>query len=434
MKFLIFALLQLQLNLTWAEDNLAEAPEVIKPCTLALTLTGAVGPATLDYLQRADKKAKEDNCGAIYIKVNTPGGSLDSTRKIVQLIMTSPIPYLCLISPSGGHAGSAGAIIMQACHVSGGMEATNLGAATPIASTGADIAGALQKKVYEDTRSWVEGLAKYRERSVEFARDIVLEGMALDARDAAKVGGIDTVVSSEKQFLDFAEKLQVKLDSDKKSPVAVGPMEEFPADLRHDVMQMFSNPQWAYMIFMASLGLIYFELTHAGVFLPGIVGAIGLVISMMNFHMLDVSWGAVALMVLGVGFMFAELFITSFGALGVGGVVSFFIGSLFLFDKKTLGQTLPLSLIIATTLCLSVFMGGLTYLAFKALEKQKSNREKESWEGRVVKVKSYSPLSKKGYASVDGELWKFKSKDSLEPEDRVRIEEVRGLTLFVKRV
>ncbi|MCJ8275946.1 MAG: ATP-dependent Clp protease proteolytic subunit, partial [Bdellovibrionales bacterium] len=126
-------------------------------CTLSVQIRDTVGPATFDYLQRAQEKALKDNCKSIFVRINTPGGSLQSTRKINEQIMASPIPYLCLVHPVGGHAGSAGAIIMQACHINGAVEGTNLGAATPIASSGQEIPEDLKKKLFEDTTSMVEG-------------------------------------------------------------------------------------------------------------------------------------------------------------------------------------------------------------------------------------------------------------------------------------
>ncbi|MCB0378768.1 MAG: nodulation protein NfeD [Bdellovibrionales bacterium] len=403
-------------------------------CTLSIEIRDVVGPATYDYLQRAEKQAKTKNCSSILVRLNTPGGSLQSTRKIIEQIMSSDIPYLCLIHPSGGHAGSAGAIIMQACHVSGAMEATNIGAASPIASTGQEIPEDLKKKLFEDTRSWVEGLAKYHNRNVEFARNIVMEAKALDAEEAVNQNAIDVLVKSIDEFLDFAKGREVKLSEEKISKVVVGDLITYDPDLRHDVLQILSNPQWAYLIFMGSLGLLYFELTHPGALVPGVVGAIGLVISLMNFHMLDVSWGGVVLIILGVGFMFAELFVPSFGALGIGGLAAFVAGSLFLFDGSAAGYALPKTLIFSTSLVLFLMMMGLSWLALGAMRSGQRRRKKENWVGQEVIIKEFDPNKKRGMAFHHGELWKIKSHDRFEIDDKARITKVSGLTLFVEKV
>jgi len=429
-RYLVFFIGALGLSLNAFGQG--KASSLPLPCTLTYQLEGAIGPATFDFMERAQDEAIQKNCGSIFFKFSTPGGSLASTRKIVSLIMNSKVPYLCLVSPSGGHAGSAGAIILQACHVSGALEATNIGAASPIAGNGQEMSKTLEKKIFEDTRSWVEGLAKYRERSVEFARDIIVDAKALDARKAAEVGGIDVVSARENDFLDFSETLSVRVNSPEKSQVTVGPLESFETDWRYHVMDLFSHPQWAYLLFMASLGLIYFEITHAGVILPGVVGAIGLVISMMNFHILNVSWGAVALIILGILFMLAELFVTSFGALGVGGVVSLFIGSLFLFEKDLLSGGLPLKIIIAVVVPFAIAAAGLTYLAWGTMGFARKNREKESWVGKQGTVEKVNPLGRSGLIKIEGELWKWESQRALKLGDEVEVIGKSGLVLQVQ--
>lgn len=401
-------------------------------CTLTIEITDMIGPATYDYMERAAKKAEDLHCSSILAKINTPGGSLQSTRKIVEMIMNSPIPYLCVIHPSGGHAGSAGAIIMQACHVNGAMEATNIGAASPISSLGNDMPEDLRKKIFEDTRSWVEGIAQYRGRNPQFALDIVDDAKALSARDAMGQRAIDVVSTDINNFLDYANGKPVKLDADQTAEVKVAALEEFPTDLRFSILQIFSNPQWAYLLFMACLGLLYFEMTHPGVIAPGVVGSIGLVISLMNFHMLDVSWGAVLLIVLGTGFMFAEMFVPSFGALGLGGLASFVVGSLLLFPEQS-GYHLPMDLLIATSFTLALLMGGVTYLAVTATRRGLLNRKNEKMEGQILKVKKFDPLKKRGIGQFKGELWKIKSSQPLELEEEAEITAVKGLTLIVER-
>lgn len=401
-------------------------------CTLSIEVGGAIGPATYDYIQQAEQKAAEKNCQSILMKINTPGGNLQSTRKIVEKIMGSPRPYLCVVYPAGGHAGSAGAIIMQACHINGAHEATNLGAATPISGSGQEIPDDLKNKIFEDTKSWVEGLAKYRGRSVSFARDIVTKAKALDAKAAHKVNAIDVVINDIEEFLDFANGKEVRLQSEKKVPVQVGEIAAFEPSLRHDVLQILSNPQWAYLIFMGSIGLLYFEMTHPGAIVPGVVGAMGLVISLINFHMLDVWWGGVGLILLGVAFLFAELFVPSFGALGLGGLVSFIVGSLFLFDESK-GYQVPITLILSTSIFIFLMMMGLTVMAVQAMRRGRDNRQKEKYEGKKLIIKSFDLEQGKGIGLFQGELWKVESEQNLTEDDEAVIQKVEGLTLYVKK-
>lgn len=435
MKFCVFILTLLTLNFAWAqgEENPLEKESTESSCTLSIEIRDTVGPATFDYMERAHATALEKKCGSIMVRINTPGGSLQSTRKIVELIMGSEIPYLCVVHPTGGHAGSAGAIILQACHINGALEATNLGAASPISGSGQDMPEDLRKKIFEDTRSWVEGLAKYRGRSEKFAAEIIDEAKALDAEKALEEGAIDVVTTDLKQFLEFAKGKPVRVNSEETSPVVVGPVEVYEPDLRHDILQITSNPQWAYLLFMGSLGLLYFEMTHPGALLPGVVGMVGLIFSMMNFHLLDVQWGGVLLIALGMAFMFAEAFVPSFGALGLGGLASFVLGSIFLFDEKS-GYEIPLGLLISTSLVLFLVMAGITYLAVSATRRGSENREKEKMEGQELTVREFDPEKKQGIGFLKGELWKIQSQDSLVENDRVRVTQVDGLTLKVKKV
>ena len=237
-------------------------------CTLQMEVTGAIGAATLDDLQRAQKKAERENCGALLLLINTPGGSLHTTRLIVDEIFNSPRPILCLVHPAGAHAGSAGAIILQACHVAGAMEATNIGAATPIAATGEKIPEDLRNKLLNDTISWLEGITKLRDRNLEFSREIVSKAKAVDAKEALKLGAIEFVAKSSDEFLQFCQNRKVKLSVSKEVEVQVGPIVKYETDLRSQLLSLITDPQIAYIMFMGSLGLIYFELTHPGTFAP----------------------------------------------------------------------------------------------------------------------------------------------------------------------
>ena len=402
-------------------------------CTLSLSLQGVVGPANYDYLKRGQDQAVEKRCSSIFLQINTPGGSLESARKIVETIMSSPLPYLCLVSPVGGHAGSAGAIIMQSCHVNGALEGTNLGAASPVGLAGTSISGDLRKKIFQDTSSWVESLAKYRGRNVQVARDIVLKAQALDAMSAQKQGFIDHVVPSSEDFLNLAKGSLVRVHSDRKARVEVGELKFFVPDLRFHVMQVISNPQWAYLIFMGSLGLIYFEVTHPGMILPGVVGVMGVLISLMNFHFLNISWGGVALMFLGLVLILSEVFFWTFGALALGGLVSFFIGSSLLFSENPWGLSLSQSFIILMSSLFFLFVGCLYVLVSQAQKYRIKNSEKKSWLGKTAQVQTYDPKTQQGLALFQGELWKIESPQTLGKNTKVVIKEVQGLTLKVEK-
>ena len=362
---------------------------------------------------------------------------------MVQHILQSPIPFLCFIYPRGAHAGSAGAILLQACHLNGAMPATNLGAATPVSlqqSKGLNKnAQTLQKKITNDTVSWLESLAKMRKRNVTFARDIVQKAKAVDAYKAKELGAIDVLASSLKAFLDFCKGKKVLLAHPEKgteaqaeaqteapteaqaeveTEVKVGDIIPFEEDFRYHLLRLISDPQLTYLLFMGSLGLLYFEITHPGTFVPGILGAMGLVLSLISFHQLEVQWGGLLLLLLGLALLIGEIWISSFGILAIGGLVAMTLGSFLLFDIQQGSSSLPFwTFILPIVLTFGALFLTLSYLMAKTLKKKKGDLVLQASSlGEVVQVEDggYS-----GQLSFNGEIWPYKSKDSLKLQDEV---------------
>ncbi|XGC79586.1 nodulation protein NfeD [Bdellovibrio bacteriovorus] len=420
LAFLIFILFNLQIR--------AHAK-----CTVAVTINEAITASTSDYLERAEKRAKENKCDSIYVRMNTPGGSLQSTRLIVEKILAADLPYVCLITPSGGHAGSAGAIILQACHVNGGLPATSIGAATPILGTGEKIPDDLRKKIINDTVSWLEGITRLRGRNLKFSKEIVTEAKSLGVEDAHAEKALDILAKNEIDFLNQSHGRMVSFKENQKRAVNISDLQEFSPDTRYKVLSFVADPEFAYLLFMGSLALLYVELTHPGLIAPGVIGGIGLVLSMVAFHKLEVAWGGLALILLGIAFLILEIFVPSFGALGVGGLIAVFMGSLFLFDMETTGYSLPLSLIISVVGVLAALFLGIGYLAVRTIRLKARDWDVDLAEatGEVLSVESNGH---RGQIMIMGETWKFVSEDSLRVGDRVNVTGRQGLTLNVKKM
>ncbi len=402
-------------------------------CVASVKVTDVIGPATVDLIERTEGFAALKGCGPILLLINTPGGSLESTRYIVEAILNSKRPYLCLVSPAGGHAGSAGAIILQACQVNGAIKGTNLGAATPVAM-GQEMPKDLRQKILNDTRSWLDSLTKLRGRNEKFGQDIILEAKAVSAEQALKLGAIDFAGSSVDEFLTFANGRAVQVVENQSVTVAVGPVVEFEHDSRFKVLSLLTDPQLAYMLLLGSLALLYFEVTHPGTMIAGVAGSVGLLVALVALHKLNVEWGGLLLIFLGLGMLIAEIFIPAFGVVGIGGLVSFVIGSLFLFDPvKTGGYQLPLSLIVPVVGLFGLLFVGVSYLILKATRvKKKGGFEDlvDEW-GRVVSLEPGSNVV--GRIELKGELWSFESKMSLNLNDRVRVIGHSGLVLEVTK-
>lgn len=402
-------------------------------CTLAVTVNGAISASTSDYLMRAEKRALEKKCSSLFVRVNTPGGHLQSTRIIVERILASPIPYLCLITPSGGHAGSAGAIILQACHVNGGVTATNIGAATPVSGGGGEMSDDLRKKLINDTVSWLEGVTKLRGRNLDFSKEIITEAKSLSSEAAHKEKALDILASNEADFLAKAKDRQVILQDKTATAVVVGDLVEFEPDMRHKVLDFIADPEFAYLLFMGSLGLLYVEITHPGMIAPGVIGGVGLVLSLVAFHKLDVAWGGLALIVLGIAFLILEIFVSSFGILAIGGIISLFVGSLFLFDRETSGYALSLPLIFSVVGTLAIFCGALGYVALKTIRHKSSDTDSDL-SNAVGTVTLVNEDGLTGQIQIMGELWKFVSGEPVVVGDSVHVTVRQGLTLQIKKI
>ena len=401
-------------------------------CTKELLVRKTIGPATFDNISHTIQLAEKDGCSSILLLINTPGGSLLSTRKIVEVILNSPLPVLCMVYPSGAHAGSAGAIILQACHVNGALETTNLGAATPIMGGGKDMPEDLRKKVINDTTSWMDSLTELRKRNKQFGRDIIIDAKAVSAREAHDIGAIDFVGKTKEDFLKFSHGIQVQIKEKESIPVAVGTIQEIPQGIRYHFVNFITDPEFVYLLFLAGIGLIYFEITHTGFILPGILGVISLTLALIGMHKLSFVWGGLLLIILGLILMVLEVFVTSFGVLALSGIASFIFGSLFLFDPaQTGGVTIPLSMILTAAIIFGSIFMGVSFLALSTLRKSRL-KEEDKWigtTGEVVQVKTKF----EGLFEIQGEIWKYKSKQELKKGDTVKVLGYRGMIFSIEK-
>lgn len=402
-------------------------------CTTKLDITGVIGPATVDLMNRLERRVKTDGCTSALLEINTPGGNLESTRRITEKILNFPVPVLCLVAPAGAHAGSAGAIILQACHVNGAIRGTNLGAATPIESSGRNIPSDLRRKILNDTESWLDSMTELRGRNRQFGRDIIAKAKAVTAEEALKLKAIDTVSDTPAEFLKFAQGRTVKMSGGMTAKVQTGELADFPLDTRYHVLSVLTDPEMTYLIFLGSMALLFFEFTHPGMILPGVVGGLGMIVSLVAMHRLDVEWGGLLLIFLGVGLLIAEVFVTSFGALGIGGLVSFILGSVFLFDPVKTGYRLPLSLIVPATLILAAIFFGLGILVLRTFRVKKRGSFDEMI-GAGARVTMVESGGRKGKVEIMGETWNFESIAPVKKGETVTVVAYQDLTLKVQSV
>ena len=294
---------------------------------------GIVGAASYEVLVRADQQMNEKLFQGLILRIDSPGGTLGATRKMTKLILNAKYPVLSYVGPSGAHAASAASFIALAAHKASMAPGTSIGAATPVEATGKDIEskGDLKKKIQNDTAALMRSIAQKRSRNEEVMVSFVVDAVSLTAEEALKKAVIDSVDNSPEDLLKRYAGQSIEISGAdftvEKTDVVV-----FEKLFKEKVLEFLSDPNIFYLLFMAGVIGLGFELTHPGVLVPGVLGGISLILALISSQALPVNVGALALIVVAMLLMVAEAFVPSFGILGIGGVVGFVLGSVFLID------------------------------------------------------------------------------------------------------
>ncbi|GAB6066609.1 nodulation protein NfeD [Aquifex pyrophilus] len=396
---------------------------------------GPITPTAAGYVERSLKEAQEKG-GSLYILIlNTPGGLVESMRKIVQAFNTAPLPVVVFVYPPGARAASAGAIITIAADVAAMAPGTNIGAAHPV------IAGpqrdkkndVMLKKALEDMLAFVRAIAKEKGRNVKVIEKMVKESLSLSAEEALKKGVIDLIAYNLGDLLEKLHGRKVKklgrvyeIKTKGKEVVKVEPL------LREKILKIISNPTVAYLLLMIGFYGIFFELYNPGAVIPGVVGAISLLLGLYGLSLISVNWLALLLILLGILFFVLELITPTFGALTIGGIISLVLGSLFLIEENSPYGEIPKQLIFGVSLFSAVFFLTVGYLGIKAQRRKKITGMEAmiGEEGEAI-----TDFKKgKGKVFVHGEIWDAYSKEDIKKGDRVKVTGIKGLRLMVEKV
>lgn len=437
---------------------------------VVLKVSDAISPASNDYIHRGLREAADKNATVVVLKLDTPGGLDTSMRDIIRDIIASPVPVIVYVSPSGARAASAGTYMMYAAHIAAMAPGTNLGAATPVQIGGfpdigpsapekdktrdkkKDEAGedeendepeaetrdepqpvtgdAMTKKMVNDAVAYIRSLAEMRGRNADWAEKAVREGASLSSEKALQQGVIDIIAKDIDELLEKADGWHVNvLGQDRTLNTQDLELVYIEPDWRNELLAVITNPNIAYILMLLGIYGLFFELSNPGFILPGVIGAICLLLALYAMQVLPVNYAGLGLIILGIAFMVAEVFAPSFGALGIGGIISFVIGSIILFDADGSNIQVAIPVIITVTVISSAFFLVAMRLVYSSFRKPVVSGMEEMLDSMGEVIEDFDHT---GRIHIHGETWQAQTTSPLKRGDKVKVTAIEGLKLHVK--
>ena len=405
---------------------------------VTLSVTGVIGPATAEYLQRGLAHAEREHAQLVVLTLDTPGGLDTSMRRIIQDLLASTTPVVAYVAPSGARAASAGTYILYASHIAAMAPGTNLGAATPVsiglapAPAPADKEGkkpapadAHERKAMQDAAAYLRSLAQLRGRNAEWAEKAVTEAASLSAAEAKEQKVVELIASDEQDLLRQLDGRKVTVASaERVLQLAGAPTIAFAPDWHFRTLALITDPSVAMILMLLGIYGLIFEFGHPGYVFPGVFGAVSLLLGLYALHLLPVNYAGLALMAIGIGFMVAEVFVPAFGSLGIGGVVAFVIGALMLIDTDVPGFGIPLTLIGVLALVTVAFVIVVVRMAVRA-----RRAPIVSGVGSLVGAdgEMLDDATETGWASIRGETWQVSTASRLARGQKIRVVGIDGV-------
>lgn len=400
---------------------------------LLIRVDGTINPASAEYIVNSISNAEAEHASALVIEMDTPGGLLESTRKIVQGILGSSVPVVVYIAPSGARAGSAGVFITLSANIAAMAPSTNIGAAHPVGGGAEDTSSVMSKKVTNDAAAFVRAIAQKRHRNVTWAEDAVRRSISNSESEALKQKVIDLISPNLDSLLKQIDGRTVETSNGSVVLKTAGAQVEFiPMNWREKFLGTISDPNITYILMMIGIFGIMFELFNPGSILPGVVGAISLILAFYSFQTLPINYAGLALILLAIILFIAEIKIMSHGLLAIGGVISLFLGSVMLISSPFELVSISLSLIITTVVVAAIFFMGIIGLGLKA-QRRKSATGFEAMVGEEGSVVSEINPDANGQVSVHGEIWKASAGEKIKVGEKVEVESISNWILRVKQ-
>ena len=410
--------------------QLLSAGETIR----VLSIYGDITPTTAEYVRDGIIAAENNHEHAVIVELDTPGGLLESTRDIVSFFLTSKVPVIVYVNPQGGRAASAGTFITMAADVAVMAPGTNIGAAHPV-----DIEGPMDSimsgKVTNDAAAFIRSISEKRHRNIEWAERAVRHSVSITENEAVKLNVIDFIAPSFDAMLDSLD--GVSIDRNGKSftfHTADAAIIDQPMSWRHELLDFLSDPTIAYIFLLIGIYGLIFELSNPGAVLPGVAGAIALVLALYSMQTLPVNYAGLALLAVGIVMFLLEIKVTSYGLLTLGGIAALFFGSVMLYQDDDPFQVIrvSMSVIIPVVLLSAAFFVFVVGAGLRA-QKRKVTTGEQAMVGMTGVV--VTTLNPSGQVKVQGEVWNAECPDgTLKKGEKIVVTAVLGLTLIVKSV
>ena len=394
------------------------------------TYEGVINPVAAEYINLVLTTAQEADAVAAVIQLDTPGGLDTSMRLIVKNITASPIPVIVYVAPGGGRAASAGVFILYAAHIAAMAPGTNVGAAHPVAMGGGEMDAVMKAKVENDAVAYIKSIAEKRGRNVRWAEDAVKKSVSVPEKEALSLKVIDLIAEDVPALLAAVDGREIVTGAGKVTLRTKGaPVTDIPMDWRLEALKALSDPNIAFILMtIGTIGLIA-EMYNPGAILPGIVGAISLILAFYSLQTLPISYAGVLLILLGVVLFILEIKVVSYGLLSLGGIASMVLGALMLVKTDAPYLKVSLSVIIPTVVTFAVLLLAVTGLAVKA-RRRRPVTGSESLVGMIVVAKTM--LAPHGIVLLQGELWNAVSEEPIHEGEEAEVKAVSGLTLTVR--
>ena len=424
----------------------AEADDV----AVVLELEGAIGVATAEYIINGIEDAEERDATLVIIRMDTPGGLVNSMRDIISAILSSDVPVVTYVSPAGARADSAGTYILLASHVAAMAPTTHLGAATPVGLGGEDVGdsnkpdeskdeetdeaapsgSAMERKVMNDAISYIRGLAEAHGRNADWAEKAVTEAATLTASEALEMNVIDLIAANQAELLQQINGREVTVNHQSVTlDTTALDIEYIDPGWRIKFLSTIASPEILLILIMVGVYGLWFEGSNPGAILPGVVGVICLLLAAYALQVLPVNYAGLALILVGITLIVAEAFVPSFGALGIGGIVAFIFGSIMMFDSGVPGYGVSIAFVVSFAVIAGLLLLWMVSYLVKLRRRGAVTGRESMLGGTGVAMESFAGA---GRVWLEGAPWSAVSKVQIEKDQPVVITAIDGLTLEVE--